>query len=130
MSTNYRSDRKISIIELFDGRLENHGVYEKIVEGKASNRMRFLTDGSNGLWIYGDETFDGATRYGLGNAPGGILAAIETTSIFLNHISGHAPRYLPPNLPLSWYLATSCPDDSADCVFGVCAHGTQYGHRF
>jgi len=92
MSTNYRSDKKISMRELFDGQLEKYGVHEKIVEGKTSNGKRFLTDGSNGLWIHGDETFDGATHYGLGNAPGRILAAIEesfNTTIY----SEHEPQY-------------------------------------
>lgn len=92
MSTNYRSDKKISMRELFDGRLENYGVHEKIVEGKTSKGMRFLTDGSSGLWIHGDEIFNGATRYGLGNAPGRILAAIEesfNTTIY----SEHEPQY-------------------------------------
>lgn len=88
MSTNYISHKKISMKELFDGRLEKYGVLEKIVDGQTSKESRFLTDGCFGLWIYGDETFSSATRYGLGNAPGRILSAIEQsfdTTLYCEH---------------------------------------------
>jgi hypothetical protein len=55
MSIDFRPLREIHFIELFDGRLNEHDVYEKLgVEG-ITEHCRCLTDGSNCLWAYCDE---------------------------------------------------------------------------
>jgi hypothetical protein len=91
MSTDYKPIEAILMAELFDGRLASHGITEVIVEGEKSPTRRCLTDGRNVLWVYGDETVDGISRYGR-NATGKILGAIEY--IFdVDIFSEYAPQY-------------------------------------
>ena len=90
MSTAYRAGKKIKMNELFDGRLKKYGVREKVVEGKTTQGCRLLIDDSGSLWIHGDENFQGASRYGLGNSPRNILSAIEAvfnTKLYSEHES-------------------------------------------
>ena len=92
MSLNFDLEKNAKFEELFDGRLERFGIRESIQEGKTSANDRYLTDGSNFLWIYGGEFVKGLCRYASSGAPGKILAAIaETfeTEIF----SEHEPQY-------------------------------------
>jgi hypothetical protein len=78
MSTDYKTLKKLSALELFDGRLEAHGVREHIAADVTTNKERCLTDGNNYMWVYiDDEDFVSCvTRYGSGGAPGKILTAI------------------------------------------------------
>jgi len=88
MSTDYKTAKAITMDELFDGRLQAYGVHEKVVEGKTTKSMRLLMDDKNSLWVYGDTIIEVATRYGLANFPGKILAAIEEsfdTFIYSEH---------------------------------------------
>jgi hypothetical protein len=78
MSTDYRLEKEIRFEEIFDGRLERHGVHENYVEGCTSDNSRALTDGRNYLWVYGDEKVQLLKRCGR-NAPGKILIAIAET---------------------------------------------------
>jgi hypothetical protein len=76
MSTDFRPLTPIRMEDLFDGRLDDVGVYEHHSKDATSNR-KCLTDGRNFLWVHCDEeglvtTF---TRYGW-TAPRRILQAI------------------------------------------------------
>ena len=92
MSTDYRTDKKIKMNDLFDGRLKKYGVREKVKEGRTTQGFRLLKDDSGSLWVHGDENFQGASRYGLGNCPRNILTAIE--AVFDTKLySEHEPQY-------------------------------------
>jgi hypothetical protein len=93
MSTDYRTEETIAMADLFDGRLAEHGIDEKIVAEKTSETVRCLTDGRNWLWIYGkDSHVTCMTRRGLLNVPTKILTTIADT--FATDIfSEHQPQY-------------------------------------
>jgi hypothetical protein len=76
MSTWYRPLAPIRIADLFDGRLEDVGVYEEQCEATISNE-ECLTDGQNFLLVYDDEKglVSSFTRRGI-DAPERILQAI------------------------------------------------------
>jgi hypothetical protein len=78
MSTDYRTLKKVSALELFDGRLEACGVREEIATNETTPESRCLTDGNNYVWAYidGDGFVGSLTRYASGGAPGKILTAI------------------------------------------------------
>jgi hypothetical protein len=78
MSTDYRTLKKVSAQELFDGCLEEYGVREHINADTTTNNWRCLTDGNNYLWVsIRDDGFVGAiTRFRPGGAPGKTLRAI------------------------------------------------------
>lgn len=78
MSTDYRFEKEIKFTDLFDGRLEHFGIHEKIIDGQTSSNYRLLTEGSNGLWVWGNEVVGTITRCGLNN-PANILNAITDT---------------------------------------------------
>ena len=91
MSTDFRMIPAIKARDLFDGRLEPHGVREHI--NPESGKSRLLTDGNNYLWasINDAGVVVIITRYG-GNAPNKILNAIGEefdTSI----VSEHEPQF-------------------------------------
>ncbi len=54
MSTNYKVMKNISFAELFDGRLAQFEIRERIVEEKTSATTRCLTDGCAHFWVYAD----------------------------------------------------------------------------
>ena len=92
MSTDYRLEQKVRFDDLFDGRLEEVGIYEHTREDTTSANRRCLTDGNNFLWIFGDEFVTSLTRYMPNGAPGKILSAIAEffdTDIF----SEYQPQY-------------------------------------
>jgi Integrase core domain len=68
---------QIRMTDLFDGRLEKAGVREEHGEDTTAN-LKFLTDGRNFLWVYGNEKglVSRFTRRGMMNAPQRILQAI------------------------------------------------------
>ncbi len=78
MSTDYRTLKKVSAQELFDGRLVEYRVREQISPDTTTNDWRCLTDGNNYLWVsIREDGFVGTiTRYLAGGAPGKILKAI------------------------------------------------------
>ena len=78
MSTDYRTAKKISAQELFDGRLEASGVREHVEPDHTTSDWRCLTDGNNCMWVYVDDAglVGSLTRYASGGAPGKILNAI------------------------------------------------------
>lgn len=78
MSVDYRFEKEITIEELFDGRLERHGVFEETKEGRTSQDCRLLRMGCNGLWVSGDEVVDVVTSPEENN-PVNILSAILQT---------------------------------------------------
>jgi hypothetical protein len=77
MSTDFRLRRLIPAADLFGGRLEKHGVREKIFNG-TTEHSRWLTDGTNCIWVDISERGFVAmlTRYG-DNDPNAILGAVD-----------------------------------------------------
>jgi len=75
MSTHFRPLDPIRMADLFDGRLEHHGVHEHHCEGTTSDR-KCLTDGPNCLWVCNEEGLGLiVTSYGV-NKPQRILRSI------------------------------------------------------
>ncbi len=91
MTVDFKPKDKIIIEELFDGRLEQFGIREKIVKGYTSTNFRYLTDWSKTyIRVYGDELVDSFTWH-IPNPPKGrprmVLAVIEKvfdTNIYSN----------------------------------------------
>jgi hypothetical protein len=77
MSTTYCLLSEVSAQDLFDGRLEKHGVREHINHDETTGKSRCLTDGRNYLWVYIDDDGHVGTlsRYG-GNVSCKILNVI------------------------------------------------------
>jgi hypothetical protein len=75
MSTDYKTQKRICMTDLVDGRLEGFGVRESIEPIQSSSRC--LTDGHNYVWVDGNESgfVDMITCYGFNN-PTKILQAI------------------------------------------------------
>jgi hypothetical protein len=67
MSTDYKLQKEITLKELFDGRLEPHGIQEFEVEGKSSDQFGVLTDGTNRLAVYADDVVKIIKRCGTNN---------------------------------------------------------------
>jgi hypothetical protein len=92
MSTDFRTEKKIRIADLFDGRLLELGVQEHRPSRDADGRC--LTDGQNFLWASHDDM--GAvvifTRYASYGNPTYILETIA--EVFQTRIySEHEPQY-------------------------------------
>jgi hypothetical protein len=93
MSTHYAPRKKISALELFDGRLEALGIREQIT-ADSNEKNRCLTDGRNYMWIeINDEgTVTDLARYFPGGAPGKILRAVA--QVFdTDIVSEYQPQY-------------------------------------
>jgi hypothetical protein len=94
MSTDYRLGKKVLMRDLFDKRLEQHGIVEKLVPDRTSERSRVLVDKrGNYLWIYANDNGRACclSRYGS-QSPVRILEAISaefSTEIY----SEHEPQY-------------------------------------
>ena len=78
MSTGFRTEKRITFEELFDGRLNSFGIKEEVVEGETDAGSRLLFDGQNYMWAYGDEAVSFITSFGRNN-PNNILSAIAET---------------------------------------------------
>jgi hypothetical protein len=80
MSTGFRTEEKIQMADLFDGRLERLDIREHVHLGTTSEECRCLTDGRNYLWVYSerDGMLGSMSRYGQ-NAVGKILRAVAET---------------------------------------------------
>jgi hypothetical protein len=95
MSTVFAALKKISITELFDGRLDTFGVLEFIEEDGQKENRRVLTDGDdNYLVVVIDENdnVDYFVRYAGCNAPWLILDAIEA-AFDTRIVSENEPEY-------------------------------------
>ena len=77
MSTDYGLLKVVAASDLFDGRLEKHGIREDF-SNETTERSRLLTDGRNYLWVYIDDagSVSCLRRYASSGAPGKILGAI------------------------------------------------------
>jgi hypothetical protein len=64
----YWPKSNLHMSELFSARLEAYGIYEFISAKYTTPRCRCLTDGQNGLWVYGDEEGVMTTTGSRGNA--------------------------------------------------------------
>ena len=76
MSTDYKLENEISMAELFGGKLKSFGINEHVIEGKTSKTHRYLSDGENGVVVYGDCTVSMIKRCGA-NCPNKILSSIS-----------------------------------------------------
>jgi hypothetical protein len=76
MSIDFRPRRLIAVADLFDGRLEKHGVREHVSE-RSTEYSRCLTDGTNYVWVYISKRgfVSCFTRYNTD--PSEILGAID-----------------------------------------------------
>ena len=92
MSISFHLSDKVSVRDLFGGRLEKFGVREH-VNPETSEKHRILTDGNNYVHVYmADDGFvQSLTRYAGNEARKILEAIIETfdTQIF----SEHEPQY-------------------------------------
>lgn len=80
MSVSLKPLGPLCFADIFDGRLQKLGVYERVVEGKSSDRHRSLTDGRNSLWVNGNPDPDICEIEVFGtNNPDRILDAITQT---------------------------------------------------
>jgi hypothetical protein len=107
MSTDYRTQKRISMTDLVDGRLEEFGVSESIEPIQSSARC--LTDGHNYVWVDGNESgfVDMITCYALNN-PTKILQAMAEaldTDIF----SEHEPQFWGFHTQEEWDAAWGVP---------------------
>jgi hypothetical protein len=87
MSTDYRTQKRIRMADLGDGRLEEFGVRAAVEPIQSS--ARYLTDSHNYVWVFGNKSgfVDMITCYGFNN-PTKILQAIAEafgTDIFSEH---------------------------------------------
>jgi hypothetical protein len=92
MSTDFRSLTPIRFADLFDGRLDDTGVYEHQPTKEQFSERKCLTDGRDFLWAYHED--DGAasfTCYRL-HAPQRILRAIAE-KFDVDIVSEHEPEY-------------------------------------
>jgi hypothetical protein len=119
----YPLNKAIRMTDLFDGRLEKHGVREHQTEN-ATPMSRCLTDGENFVWAYGGDDDNHPvmfTRY-AGNYPMLILDAIVAEfDVELGGVDDIDPRRPRLNPPLEWccdsksfYLVADSIDDD-DC---------------
>jgi hypothetical protein len=93
MSTDFRPLTPIRMEDLFDGRLEDVGVYEHHSKD-ATSHNRCLTDGVNFLWVHSNEeglvsTF---TRWAPNGEPQRILCAIAD-QFDVDIVSEYEPQY-------------------------------------
>lgn len=77
MSTDFVTSRKISIEHLFDGRLEKHNIFECPLPESSLNERK-LTDGTNWLAIYPDESRTYANLYSWHSSKNDASYIIET----------------------------------------------------
>jgi hypothetical protein len=94
MSTDYATLRKISAEELFNGCLEAHGVCEHTDFMFSTDKMRCLTDGRNGLFVYVNDKgrVSSLSRTASCGDPGKILEAIARV-FDTDIVSEDDPRY-------------------------------------
>lgn len=107
MSTVFRTEEKIQIADLFDGRLERLDIREHVDLGTTSEECRCLTDGRNYLWAYSarDGMLSSMSRHGQ-NAVGKILRAVAET-FDTGIYSEHEPQFWGFANEEEWDLAWS-----------------------
>jgi len=116
MSTDFVTEEKIQMTDLFDGRLE---IREHVNPGTTSEVCRCLTDGRNYLWAYSqrDGMLSSMSRYGQ-NTVGKILRAVAET--FDTEIySEHEPQFWGFANEEEWDLAWSEMNKKAEDEFYV-----------
>ena len=119
MSTDFRTEEKIQMADLFDGRLERLDIREHVEPGTTSEKCRCLTDGRNYLWAYSarDGLLSSMSRYGQ-NAVGKILTAVAET-FDTDIYSEHEPQFWGFANKEEWDLAWSEMDKKAEDEFHV-----------
>src|SRR6266853_3304625 len=94
MSTCFRLEERVQMRELFDGRLQQYGIVERIVPDKTSEGSRVLVDErGNYLWVDADDAgyVSILTRYGF-QSPVRILEAISAAFNTEFHTE-HEPKF-------------------------------------
>mgnify|MGYP001825828543 CR=1 FL=1 len=92
MSTDYILEENILMNELFDGRLEQFGIFESLVEGGRAEDLRILEEGTNHVLVIGDDRVNLITTSFARGSSGKILAAIAL--VFDTNIwSEHEPQF-------------------------------------
>ena len=117
MSTDFRTEEKIQMADLFDGRLERLDIREHVNPGTTSEECRCLTDGRNYLWAYSgrDGMLGSMSRYGQ-NAVSKILRAVAET--FDTEIyTEHEPQFWGFANKEAWDLAWSEMERKAEDEF-------------
>jgi hypothetical protein len=93
MSTDYCLKVFAPISEIFDGRLSQYGIHERVEEGRTSERERCLSDGFDRIWLSGHKIPErGAiTPYSHYDSPVilGRLSQLFETAVY----SEHEPQY-------------------------------------
>ena len=93
MSTDYCFKVFAPISDIFDGRLSQYGIHERVEEGRTSERERCLSDGFDQLWLSGHKIPErGAfTSYSYHDCPVilGRLSQLFETCVY----SEHEPQY-------------------------------------
>jgi hypothetical protein len=80
MSTHYAPIKSVSFAKVFDGRLEQFGIWEHVGENTNSETRRCLTDGRAYLWVYANSDGNIDTILSTaGNVSGKIFHAIEAS---------------------------------------------------
>jgi hypothetical protein len=94
MSTDYATLKKISAEELFNGCLEAYGIYEHIDFLFSHDKVKCLTDGRNGLFVYINDKgrVTSLSRTASCGDPGKILEAIARV-FNTDIVSEHDPRF-------------------------------------
>ena len=123
MSTSFHLSDKVSVRDLFGGRLEKFGVREH-VNSETSEKHRILTDGNNYLHVYMDDDgfVDWLTRY-AGNVSAKIRdAIIETFDIQI--FSEYEPQFWGFETQQEWEAAWEEMADQQHNEFyvDVCAY--------
>jgi hypothetical protein len=93
MSISFRPLTPIRMADLFDGRLEDVGVYEHHHK-EATSHYRCLTDGVNFLWVYSNEEglVSKFCRWAPNGLPQRILCAIAD-QFDVDIVSEYEPQY-------------------------------------
>ena len=117
MSTDFRTEEKIQMADLFDGRLERLGVREHVNPRTTWEEGRCLTDGRNYLWAYSgrDGMLGSMSRYGQNDVDKILRAVAETfeTGIYTEH----EPQFWGFPNKEAWELAGSEMEKKAEGAF-------------
>jgi hypothetical protein len=97
----------LSFEELFRGRLQAYGVYERLVDKKTTLTCRSLTDGRNSLWVCG-EAEDGVTEVMLkGNNNPALIFDAVLKEFGVRIVTEHEPEFWGHETREQWSQARS-----------------------
>jgi len=123
MSISFRLLQIVRACELFDGRLEEFGIFEHVHPTQTTTRRRCLTDGWNYLWVFIDDGgfVSSLTRWAVNGDPSEILDAIAVT-LETGIASEYQPQY--------WGFDTTEEWDAAEKKWSMeCEKAERDSHR-